>query len=64
MRRRYRQSPLEDLIEIASYLPWWVGILLAIISYLVLHSLAIDDAVIPINGVKNLGEVAILPLLK
>jgi restriction system protein len=57
MGRRYRQSPLEDLIEIASYLPWWVSILLAIISYLILHSLAIDDAITDIQGIKKTSEI-------
>jgi restriction system protein len=33
---RRKQSSLEDLIEIASYMPWWAGLLLAIISYFLL----------------------------
>ena len=37
---RKRQSPLEDLIDVTSLLPWWAGLLLAIISYLVLHRFA------------------------
>ena len=35
---RRKQSFLEDLIEIISYLPWWVGTLLAPISYFLLHA--------------------------
>jgi len=34
-----RQSMAEDIIDITSRLPWWVGVLLAAISYLGLHSL-------------------------
>ena len=30
------QSTLEGLIEIASYMPWWAGILCAVISYFLL----------------------------
>lgn len=37
---RKKTSPFEDLIDIASHLPWWVGTLLAMVSYVVLHSLA------------------------
>ena len=37
---RRRQSTLEDLIEITSTLPWWAGLLLAIISYLLLGQIA------------------------
>lgn len=37
---RQRRSTLEDLIEITSLLPWWAGLLLAIISYLLLEQIA------------------------
>ena len=40
MARRQQSSPFEDLITIASKLPWWVSILLAFISYAFLHYLA------------------------
>lgn len=37
MARRRKTSTAEDLMEIVSLLPWWVGVLLAVGSYLVLH---------------------------
>lgn len=37
---RRKQSPVEDLIEITSKLPWWVGVVLAIAAYIWLHSVA------------------------
>lgn len=37
---RRKQNPVEDLIEITSKLPWWVGVMLAIASYVWLHSVA------------------------
>lgn len=37
---RRRQSFVEDLIQITSKLPWWVGTLFAIAAYLWLHSVA------------------------
>ena len=38
---RKRQSTLEDVIEIVAYFPWWVGVVLAIVSYFVLHSISV-----------------------
>lgn len=37
---RRRTSILDDLIELTSKLPWWLGCLLAVIAYLSLHSIA------------------------
>lgn len=42
---RRRQSPAEDVMDLVSLMPWWAGILLAIISYLLLHGLAKAPAV-------------------
>ncbi|MBD9499160.1 restriction endonuclease [Pseudomonas sp. PDM17] len=40
MARRRRTSLIEDLIEIASRLPWWVSLLIALGSWLILHPIA------------------------
>lgn len=40
MPRRRKTSPLEDLIELAAMLPWWLGLALALVAYLLLHSYA------------------------
>ena len=37
---RRRKTIFEDIIEITAMLPWWAGIMLAFISYLVLHTFA------------------------
>ena len=37
---RNRQSPFEDLVDLISILPWWVGAALAPIAYLLLHAYA------------------------
>ena len=37
MARRQKTSPAEDLMALVAMLPWWVGIALAIVLYLVLH---------------------------
>lgn len=38
---RRKQSSAEDIIELTSIFPWWVGALLAVISYGWLHNIAI-----------------------
>ena len=40
MMARRKQSPVEDMIEITSKFPWGVGVVLAIIAYVWLHSIA------------------------
>lgn len=37
---RRRQSALEDLTDVAALLPWWAGVALAIVAYLVIHPFA------------------------
>ena len=54
MARKKKQSPLEELIEITAMLPWWVGVLLALVAYLVLHHYATAD-VAPASTVAQLG---------
>lgn len=41
MGRRKRSSPLDDLLELARMLPWWVGVLLAVGAYFGLHMIAV-----------------------
>lgn len=40
MARKRKSNAFEDLFEIASLMPWWVGCALAMVSYLVLHRYA------------------------
>jgi restriction system protein len=37
---RSKESPMDDLIELASKLPWWVGVVLAIAAYFGLQGMA------------------------
>lgn len=48
---RKKTTPLEDLVTIISRLPWWVGVTLALLSYLLL-SLYVKDSAVPVivNG--------------
>jgi len=40
MARRHRKSPAEGFIELASRLPWWAALVLALVSHLVLRVVA------------------------
>lgn len=42
---RRKQSTVADLIEIISKLPWWVGVVLAIVTYVWLHSIASNEVI-------------------
>lgn len=37
---RQKTSPFEDMIVVASKLPWWAGLVLALVSFVVLHVVA------------------------
>jgi len=43
---RRDNSTLEDLLDIAKMLPWWIDIAIAIIAYFWLHSVAISEIVV------------------
>lgn len=43
MARRKKTSPVEDFLELISLLPWWVGVALAAVSYLLLHRMAAPE---------------------
>lgn len=59
------QSPLEDFIDVMSRIPWWLNLILAFLSYAILHKLAMsyyDPA--PKNlGVGQMGEYAVSKML-
>lgn len=42
-----KTSPAEDMVELVSLLPWWAGLLLAVLSYAVLHHFAARSVVAP-----------------
>jgi len=37
---RSRTSPFEDFVDVMSKIPWWLNVILAVIAYGVLHSIA------------------------
>lgn len=53
-----RQNALDDIVEIATKLPWWAGVLLALMAFTVLHSVAAMDVTAP-KGMQGLGDFAV-----
>jgi restriction system protein len=62
-RNRKSSSALDDIIEITSQLPWWVGVVLAITSYLFLHWIATSQ-VVPAGNIKNVGTTIFGQLIR
>ena len=60
---RRKQNPVEDLIEITSKLPWWVGVGLAIAAYVWLHSVATSE-VTAVAQPGKMGELVTQTLFK
>ena len=56
MTRRQKTSPAEDLMALLAMLPWWAGVLLAVLFYLVLHRLAGQ----PVANGMQAGQVGAL----
>jgi restriction system protein len=57
MSRSNHASLLEDLFGIASKVPWWAGLVSAVIAYFVLHHAAAMTLVSPAN-VKDVASIA------
>lgn len=49
MARRRRTGAAEDIIDLTALLPWWAGVALAVVLYVVLHRLS---APVPTAGVQ------------
>lgn len=54
MARRKRTSTFEDIVEIVAMLPWWGGLVLAVIFYAWLHQIAAQP-IPPATGLKSIG---------
>lgn len=57
---RRKQNLTEDLIEITSKLPWWVGVVLAIVAYVWLHNIAAGG----VTAVTQPGQLVTQTLFK
>ena len=63
MARNKKQSVAEDLIEITAIMPWWVGVALALIGYLVLHAVA-QKPLAALTQPGQVGSLAVSALWK
>lgn len=54
---RHKQSVFEDLIDITAMVPWWVGVALAVVSYLLLRSVATAELPNPAD-ILTIGSTA------
>lgn len=61
MARKKKTSVAEDVIELVALMPWWVGLVLALVSYLYFHSVASKPA--PVMVVPGQVGHSILPTL-
>lgn len=58
MARRRRQSTAEDVVDLVALLPWWAGVTLALVSYLVLHRLATPPKVVVVTQPGQVADLA------
>ena len=54
MARRKKSSPAEDLVDLVALMPWYVGIVLAGIGYVILHSFALS----PVAATLKPGDMS------
>lgn len=58
MARRRKTGAADDLMDLVARLPWWAGLGLAVLSYLVLHALAASP--IPMAQTpQDIGQLAV-----
>lgn len=57
MARRRKTSAFDDLIHIASRLPWWLSLLIAFVAWFLLHSYAISPPPVVTADPKQLGQL-------
>lgn len=58
MARRRKTSGAEDFVELVALMPWWVGIVLAVVSYLLLRHLAQPAPLVPLAP-GDMGSVVV-----
>lgn len=63
MARRRKTNAAEDWIEIVSRLPWWAGVALAVVFYLVLHRVAAQQVVAAVQP-GQMGDMVTQTLWK
>ena len=62
MPRKPNEHIFDALFELATFLPWWAGVLFAIAIYFALHAFAVPSPVGPMNAQQAGGVVSIMIL--
>ena len=57
---RRKNSALKDIIDITTMLPWWVGAILAVVSFFIFHYVA----GIKLEKVEVMPDFSDIPLAK
>lgn len=57
MARKKKSSPAEDFIGVIALVPWWIGLLIAVLSYFVLHAYATSHVVVVPSGPGLAGSL-------
>ncbi|TFZ02284.1 restriction endonuclease [Ramlibacter henchirensis] len=60
-RRRRSQSVADDFVEVVALLPWWGGVVLALVFYLLLHRMAMSPSAVASPG--QVGQLVTQTLL-
>jgi restriction system protein len=76
MARRKKTGPAEDMMDLVAMMPWWAGVVLALVFYFVLHAVASREVVVNVKPgqihsvvlptiIKTLASIGqyILPLI-
>lgn len=58
MARRSKSTPLEDFFTLISVMPWWAGLLAALVSFLIFHWLAAPVAATAVDA-RNVGAFTV-----
>lgn len=58
MARKQKTSAAEDMMALVAMLPWWAGVILAALAYVVLHRIA-DQPVTPATQPGQLGTMVV-----
>lgn len=59
MARKRKTSPAEDVITIIAAFPWWLGLALAFIAYVALHSMALTSPATTAATPEQMGQVMV-----
>jgi restriction system protein len=60
MARKQKSNFLEDSLTMASLMPWWAGLILALLSFLLLNSLANIEVPVSNNLSTSMSNLSIV----